>query len=174
MIFTMGGSPTCFLECSLAVRLLFQLLPPRASFTQSHYPTDFDTKHHPGSHPAATVHQHNPAPQLLHFQPVFLIRQVNSSYFIPISLLFSTLANNTQPYPDQPHSLTGTHIVIKAASCKITSLHPQAVTHENRMVACSPHTSGLQSEQSIRKKIFCSFAPLQPCYLTLEKRKFNS
>ena len=50
---------------------------------------------------------------------------------------------NTQPYPGQTHFLTGTHITIKAASCKIALLNPQAVTYENRMVECSPHTPGL-------------------------------
>ena len=76
-------------------------------------------------HPAATVHQHNPALQ---------------SPF--------TLADNSQPYPGQPHFLTGTHIVMKAASCKIASRHPQTVTHEKRTVECLPHTPGLYPEQS--------------------------
>ena len=105
---------------------------------------------------------------------------MNSTFFTPISLPHpSTLADNTQHYLNQPHFLTGTHIVIKAASWKIASLHPQTVTHENGMVGCSPNTVGLQPEQSIWEKIFCpivisirdfcgkSSPSLPPCFLTL-------
>ena len=55
----------------------------------------------------------------------------------------STLADNTQTYLSQTHFLTRTHIVMKAALCKIARLHPQVVTHGNRLVECSPHTPGL-------------------------------
>ena len=98
----------------------------------------------------------------------------------------STLGDNTQPYPSQPHFLTETHIVMRAASCKIASLHPQAVTHENQVVKYSSHTPGLWPQQSIREKTFPSIVvlnqdfqrgrlpPQQPCYLTLLNRKFKS
>ena len=91
----------------------------------------------------------------------------------------------TQPSNGQPQFLTGTHIVIKAVSCKIVSLHPQAVTHENRMVECSPPTPRLQPEQSIREQIFYSIMesnlgfrgesslPQPPCYLPFPNCKFN-
>ena len=149
-------------------------------------------------HQAAAVHQHNPLPQYLHFQPVSLTRQVNSAYFTPISLLslsttyplphpsVSTLSDNTQPYPSQPHFLTGTHIIMKAALCKIASIHPQAVISENQIVECSPYALRSQQEQSIREKIFCSIEasirkfcggsspPLPPCYLSLLNIRFNS
>ena len=94
-------------------------------------------------HPAATVHQHN-----LHYSPctfnLFLWPDrgtaPTSPQFLPPT---SALADNTQSYPGQRHFLTGTHIAMKAASCKIDSLHPQAVTLENQMVECSTNIPGL-------------------------------
>ena len=83
-------------------------------------------------HLAATVHQHNPTPQSPHFQPVSLTRYVNSAYFTPISPPPPppplTVADNTHPHPGRSQFSTGTHIVMKAAACKIASLHPQAAT----------------------------------------------
>ena len=116
-------------------------------------------------HPAATVHQHNPALQ---------------SPF--------TLADNSQPYPGQPHFLTGTHIVMKAASCKIASRHPQTVKSpmkNGRWNACLTLRDYIRSNLKTGKKFTSivvlyrdwragSSSPQPPCYLTLPNRKFNS
>ena len=83
-------------------------------------------------------------------------------------------------------SLPTSLLIVMKATCKIASLHPQTITHENRIVECSPYTLGLSPEQSIKEKIFCfievsnwvfrgrNSPPLAPCYLTLSIGEFNS
>ena len=75
---------------------------------------------------------------------------------------------------------------MKAASCKIASLHPQADENRKPDVGMLPSHSWIIAGAIIREKIFCSYevsnrdfrgrnsSLLPPFYITLENCEFNS
>ena len=101
------------------------MLTSRSPFAQSQPPTDFDTKHHPNSPPSRSSPPTQTWTTVSTLSICFFDQRGEKRPLHPNIYPFLprfTLEPHTQPYPGQPHILKGTHIVMRAASCKITSV----------------------------------------------------
>ena len=124
-----GGSPTCFHKGSWLSGSWSSCLHPGPHLQSAVLQRMSIQNTILVYHPAATFHQHNPPPQSPHFQPVYLIRKVNSTYFTPISLLPPFHSCRQYPTLSQPTSLLNRDLnhdfsVVQNSFTSPTGSHP--------------------------------------------------
>ena len=128
----MGGSPTCFHEGFLAARFCFSCPHPGPPLHSAALQCTSIQNTILVHHPAATVHQSNPAQQ----SP----RRVSTSSQYLSSLQFNSC--NQYPTLSWSTSLLNRDSHFYEGSVVRNSFTSFTGCHENQMVECCPHTPG--------------------------------